>query len=69
VVNVMRSDKTAMLIVGAPPPAPAWDGVERRSGPANRRANAHDRRWETCRGRRVRLADRRKTKENARWRK
>lgn len=57
------------FVVGAPmTPAPAWDGIERRVGPADRRANAHDRRWEACHGRRTRLSDRRKTAANARWR-
>jgi hypothetical protein len=42
------------------PPAPAWSGFERRKGLADRRANAHDRRWEASRGRRFRAGDRRR---------
>lgn len=41
-------------------PAIVWNGVDRRTAVADRRSQAHDRRWDTCRGRRVRLADRRR---------
>jgi hypothetical protein len=56
------------FVVGAKEPPPPWDGIERRLGPADRRANKHDRRWETCHGRRYHVLDRRKTAANARWR-
>lgn len=41
--------------------APVWSGVERRVGVADRRANAHDRRWERAKGRRFRFDRRRRT--------
>ena len=41
------------------PPVPVWNGTERRVGAADRRAVAHDRRWEKARGRRFRLRGRR----------
>lgn len=40
---------------------PAWHGEERRIGPKDRRADSHERRWDKARGRRFRIADRRKT--------
>lgn len=40
-------------------PAPVWSGVERRIATTERRAVV-DRRWDGQRGRRYRLADRRK---------
>lgn len=40
-------------------PPPMWSGVERRSG-IERRSLDHERRWDTVRGRRYRIGDRRK---------
>jgi len=40
--------------------APLWNGVERRAL-ADRRSPTHERRWEKARGRRFRLADRRRS--------
>jgi len=63
-----------MLIVGAPEPAPPWDGTERRvdadgtPSPKDRRSTGHDRRWDASIGRRRGKMDRRKTAWNARWR-
>jgi hypothetical protein len=43
-----------------PPAPPIWNGQERRAAVSDRRANAHDRRWEKATGRRMRLRDRRR---------
>jgi hypothetical protein len=51
--------KTTPTKANAPQP---YTGPERRIGPADRRSSGHDRRFEFTRGRRYRLADRRKTR-------
>ncbi len=39
----------------------SWNGEERRAGASDRRAKTHERRWKAEAGRRLRLADRRKS--------
>lgn len=46
---------------GAEVEAPIWDGKDLRIGPADRRAQGHERRWNREKGRRYRLVDRRKS--------
>lgn len=44
----------------APVPA-VWSGEDRRTGPRDRRTPDHERRWNTEKGRRYRLGDRRRS--------
>lgn len=50
---------------GAIEPPPQWSGEERRVGVPDRRVSTHDRRWDSARGRRYRLRDRRAVKQSA----